>query len=175
MSLLFFCHQTHASLTSFQSFGNKIFGSFTWVVPIFVALSTFGGVNGILFTSARLFLTGSQEGHLPELFSYVHVRRHTPVPSLLFTCAASLAMLLTDDVFVLINYYSQILWFSVAASVGGMLWLRYKQPDMSRPIRVNIIIPVVFLASCLFLVFFPLVANPWNAVVSVAITLTGII
>ncbi|GLV37779.1 Juvenile hormone Inducible-21 [Carabus blaptoides fortunei] len=156
------------------SFGNKIFGSFTWVVPIFVALSTFGGVNGILFTSARLFLTGSQEGHLPELFSYVHVRRHTPVPSLLFTCSASLAMLLTDDVFVLINYYSQILWFSVAASVGGMLWLRYKQPDIPRPIRVNIIIPIVFLASCLFLVFFPLVANPWNAVVSIAITLTGI-
>ena len=68
-----------------QTFGNKIFSELRWVVPVFVALSTFGGVNGILFTSARLFLTGAQEGQLPPFFSYIHVRRCTPVPSLLFT------------------------------------------------------------------------------------------
>lgn len=69
----------------FQSFGAKMFGQWTWLVPIFVALSTFGGVNGILFTSSRLFLTGSQEGHLPDLFSFIHVKRNTPIPSLIFT------------------------------------------------------------------------------------------
>lgn len=67
------------------SFGLKMFGGMHWLVPIFVALSTFGGVNGILFTSSRLFLTGSQEGHLPDLFSFIHVKRMTPVPSLIFT------------------------------------------------------------------------------------------
>ena len=67
------------------SFGARMFGQLQWLVPIFVALSTFGGVNGILFTSSRLFLTGSQEGHLPDLFSFIHVRRMTPIPSLIFT------------------------------------------------------------------------------------------
>lgn len=68
-----------------QSFGAKMFGNFNWLVPVFVALSTFGGVNGILFTSSRLFLTGSQEGHLPEFFSYIHAKNMTPIPSLIFT------------------------------------------------------------------------------------------
>lgn len=62
-----------------------MFGGLNWLVPVFVALSTFGGVNGILFTSARLFVTGSQQGHLPKLFSFIHVDKFTPIPSLLFT------------------------------------------------------------------------------------------
>ena len=37
----------------FQSFATKMYGNFAFIVPIFVALSTFGGVNGILLTSVE--------------------------------------------------------------------------------------------------------------------------
>ena len=35
------------------TFAERVFGYFAFLVPIFVAMSTFGGVNGILLTSSR--------------------------------------------------------------------------------------------------------------------------
>ncbi|XP_069691973.1 large neutral amino acids transporter small subunit 1 isoform X2 [Periplaneta americana] len=156
------------------TFGNKMFGTLRWAVPVFVALSTFGGVNGILFTSARLFLAGAQEGHLPPFFSFIHIRKFTPVPSLLFTCLMSLVMLCSSDVFQLINYFSLVLWLSVAASIVGLLYLRYSRPDMPRPIRVHLALPISFLLCCLFLVSIPAIAEPINTVIGLGITLTGV-
>ena len=35
------------------TFAERMFGHFAFLIPIFVAMSTFGGVNGILLTSSR--------------------------------------------------------------------------------------------------------------------------
>ncbi|KAL5281131.1 SLC7A6 family protein [Megaselia abdita] len=74
-----------SSLAVAITFGNRMYGALAFCIPIFVALSTFGGVNGVLFTSARLFATGAQEGHLPKFFGFFHSKAQTPIPSLLFT------------------------------------------------------------------------------------------
>ena len=36
-----------------QTFAERLYGKFAFIIPVFVALSTFGGVNGILLTSSR--------------------------------------------------------------------------------------------------------------------------
>lgn len=155
-------------------FGNRVFGVMAWMVPVFVSLSTFGGVNGLLFTSGRLFYVGACEGHLPDFFAMIHVRKYTPLPAMLFTGIMSLLYLTSNDMWVLINYMSFVQWLSVAMSILGMLYLRYKKPDMPRPIKFNIIIPIIFLLICLFLLLVPLYAAPYDTGIGLAIVLSGV-
>lgn len=46
-------------------------------------------------------------------------------------------MLCTSDIFVLITYCSIVESFFIMLSVAGVLWLRYKRPNMNRPIKVS--------------------------------------
>jgi len=78
-------------------------------------------------------------------------------------CLMSLVMLCSCDVFQLIDYFSLILWLSVAACILGLLYLRYSKPNMPRPIRVHLALPILFLICCVFLVSIPAVEKPVNA------------
>jgi len=155
-------------------FGDKVFGVMAWIVPVFVSLSCFGGVNGLLFTSGRLFFVGAQEGHLPDLVAMIHTRKYTPMPAILSTGFLSLLMLFSDDMWVLINYMSFVQWLSVGMSIVALLYLRWKRPEMPRPIKFNIMIPISFAIAVLFLLIIPLYQVPKDTGMGLICVLTGI-
>lgn len=206
------------------TFGNKVFGPVAWSIPIFVALSCFGGVNGIVFTSARLFATGAQDGNLPSFFSLVHHKQQTPIPSLIFSVSQSeewiffstkkqhkniklikfqfsahnlidnalyIGCLPADQLFqpnimaVSCGQYcctalakkDKVICvnclFSKLFSLITCFFFLFR-PDLPRPIRVNLIIPVVFIVLCMILVLLPSLKSPENLIVGILITAAGI-
>lgn len=156
------------------TFGEKLLGVMAWIMPISVALSTFGGVNGSLFTSSRLFFAGAREGHLPSVLAMIHIKRCTPIPALLFTCLSTLLMLVTSDMYTLINYVGFINYLFYGVTVAGQIVLRWKKPDMVRPIKVNLIFPVIYLLFWAFLLVFSLWSEPVVCGIGLAIMLTGV-
>lgn len=156
------------------TFGEKLLGVMSWIMPISVALSTFGGVNGSLFTSSRLFFAGAREGHLPRLLAMIHIKRFTPIPALIFTCASTLLMLVTSDIYTLINYVGFINYLFYGVTIAGQIVLRWKQPNLHRPIKVNLIFPVVYLLFWAFLIIFSLWSEPVVCGIGLAIMMTGV-
>ena len=72
-----------------QTFAEVMYGPMAFMIPIFVAMSTFGGVNGILLTSSRLFYAGACEGQMPEILCMIQVNKNTPAPAVLIVVSKS--------------------------------------------------------------------------------------
>ena len=88
--------------------------------------------------------------------------------------ALSLIYLCTSDIYVLINYASFVESSFILLSIASLLWLRWKQPDMPRPIRVTILIPIAFFVICSFLVLMPFYVEPVVIGMGLLITVLGI-
>merc|ERR1719322_879173 len=125
-------------------------------------------------TSARLCFVGARQGHFPDCLSLVSVDSCLPQPSLVFLGVLSLLYLFVGDIYVLINYASFVESSFILISIASLLFLRWKQPDMPRPIRVTILIPIAFFVICSFLVLMPFYVEPVVIGMGLLITVLGI-
>jgi len=156
------------------TFADRLYGPVAFIIPIFVAMSTFGAVNGILLTSSRLFYAGACEGQMPEILTMIQTSRLTPTPAVLIIAFLSLFYLASDNVFLLINYVGFATWLSIGVAVLCIPVLRWTQPGLERPIRVNIIFPVLYLIATLFITVAPAIADPVTTGIGALMMASGI-
>ncbi|KAK3535650.1 hypothetical protein QTP70_018416 [Hemibagrus guttatus] len=166
--------QLLASSAVAVTFAEKVYGNYSIAVPIFVALSCFGSMNGCTFAVSRMFYVASREGQLPEVLSMVHVHRHTPVAAVIVLYPLTMLLLFIGDIYSLLNFMSFLRWLFIGLAVVGLIYMRYTRPEMPRPFKVPIFIPAVFSFTCFFMVFLSLYSDPVNTGIGFGIMLTGI-
>lgn len=156
------------------TFGSKTLGPMSFLMPLSVALSTTSGLNALIFSSSRILFVGARQGQILSLLNMISVKNLTPVPSLLFVGLVSSLYLITTQIDSLINYLVFIEASFATLAVSTVLVLRYKFPDMQRPLRVHTYIPVTYLIVSVLLIISPIWKNPTEALIGTIILLTGI-
>ncbi|KAM7415274.1 hypothetical protein PAMA_019885 [Pampus argenteus] len=125
-------------------------------------------------SACRLCFSGAREGHLPSLLAMIHFKNCTPIPALLVCCAATIVILCIGETHNLINYVSFINYLSYGVTIAGLLYYRWKKPNLYRPIKVNLLVPVCYLVFWALLLGFSLYSEPVVCGVGLVIMLTGV-
>ncbi|XP_072931395.1 large neutral amino acids transporter small subunit 1 [Epargyreus clarus] len=149
-------------------------GWIKWVMPTLVAIAIVGGLSVHIMTSSRMCFAGARNGHMPELLAHINVRCMSPMPSLVFLMIISLIMLMPSNLTSLITYCTVVESFFTTLSCSAVLWLRYSQPELVRPIKVAIWMPVVFVLVCAVLLVVPVVSEPVAVLAGALMTCAGI-
>ncbi|TRY90860.1 hypothetical protein DNTS_020882 [Danionella cerebrum] len=108
------------------TFANRALQGIAPAIPVLVALSCLGALNGGFFGSPRMLFVGAREGHLPAIFSMIHIRRQTPLPAVLLLYPLVIVMMARGEIFQLINFASFSRWLFIALATLGMIIHRYR-------------------------------------------------
>lgn len=93
--------------------------------------------------------------------------------ALFFQCLITVLLIFIPDVYALINYVSFVEALFILMSISGLLYLRIKQPEAKRPIKVNLIFPIIFMLTCSFLVIASCFQSPVEVGVGCVVILSG--
>ncbi|XP_053624156.1 Y+L amino acid transporter 2 [Plodia interpunctella] len=155
-------------------FASIALGWIRWGMPALVAIAVVGGLSVHIMAASRMCFAGARNGHMPELLAHINYKCMSPLPSLTFHMLMSMIMLIPDNLTSLITYCTVVESLFTTLSCSAVLWLRYKQPDLKRPIKVQLWMPIVFVAVCSVLLVVPIVSEPVAVVAGLLMTLAGV-
>ncbi|XP_049785782.1 b(0,+)-type amino acid transporter 1-like isoform X1 [Schistocerca cancellata] len=142
------------------AFGERLLGPMSFVIPLGVALSTFGCALGIQFSVTRLCFVAGQEGHMVSIFSFVHIRRFTPGPAVVIQGLIAAIFVIIGDIEPLIDFASFLVWVFYGMAMAALLIMRRTKPHADRPYKVPLIVPIFTIIVALFLTLVPIVTDP---------------
>ncbi|CAG5853494.1 b(0,+)-type amino acid transporter 1 [Menidia menidia] len=142
------------------TFGDRVLYPLSWIVPVFVAFSTFGSANGSCFTAGRLAYVSGREGHMVKILSYISLKRYTPLPALIFNGVLAFFYIIPADINTLINYFSFAQWAFYGLTVFALIVMRFTRKELHRPVKVPIIIAVLMVLVSCYLVLAPIIDKP---------------
>ncbi|TIB43261.1 hypothetical protein E3P86_00070 [Wallemia ichthyophaga] len=161
--------QVAMSNTVALDLGNSVLGKVgSGVATILISISALGALNSGALTTSRLIssVAGShtEAGFLPKFLSTFNSKTHTPINALIFqTLLTCIYVVIGGGFQTLVNFYSIGIWYFYLLCALAVVVLRIKEPDLERPYKTWITVPMVFSSLTIFLLCMPVFAAPLEA------------
>lgn len=156
------------------TFAEQTVGVIAWIMPVLIAISVMGSMNGTCLSMSRLFFVGARNCHLPNIISMINYKYLTPAPSLLTILILTLVMQSFEEIFFLIEMMGFGFAIVLTCVFAGQIYLRFKEPDIPRPIKLPIILPIFLLAVSLLILVLTCLQKPAESLLAVILILAGV-
>jgi APA family basic amino acid/polyamine antiporter len=113
-----------------------LFGHHTsaWITGI-IALSILGALSAVIMTGPRIYYAMAKDGIFFSPLARVHPRFHTPSNAIILQAICSSILVITGTFEALLTYVTLIVVLFSALTVGAVVVLRAKRPELRRPYK----------------------------------------
>ncbi|XP_033742944.1 cystine/glutamate transporter-like [Pecten maximus] len=143
-------------------------------VPILIAISVAGSMNGTSLSMSRLFFVGASNNHLPSIVAMINYKFLTPAPSLITILVLTLLMQSLGDVFYLIEMMGFSFTTVLAFVFAGQIYMRITRPDIPRPIKLPLVLPIFLFVMSLVLLVLTCIQKPDISLLAFCLTMLGV-
>ncbi|KAI0215204.1 Large neutral amino acids transporter small subunit 1 [Lamellibrachia satsuma] len=164
------CQSDAVALT----FADRTMGAAMWIIPISVALSAMGAVNGDFLSNSRYLFAGGRYHQMPQVMSFIHTKRYTPVVAIILLCLLALVYCAFTQLEKVQEYASLAVQLKMLLALTALFYMRWKAPSLHRPVRVNTFLAVLALLVMLALIGLSFLKDPVTTGIGVVVFLAGI-
>jgi APA family basic amino acid/polyamine antiporter len=140
-----------------------------------IMVSTFGCLNGIIFTAARVYYAMAKDKLFFNSAATLN-KNGVPAKSLLMQCTWASLLCFTGSYGDLLDYVMFAVMIFYVLTVSGLFILRKKRPEWERPYKAfgYPVLPAIYVLLAAAVSYFMLMNNNTNCVRGLIIMLIGI-
>ena len=148
----------------------------TAIVSLAIILAILGSLNSVILTAPRIYYAMAKDGIFFRKAGTVHSRYQTPYVSIILQAVISSFLVVWGNFYQLLTYVVFIMLITSIATGLGVFVLRFRCPKLKRPYKVGgyPYTTLIFVAFYLWIALKVLVEKPYESILGVAITLSGI-
>jgi APA family basic amino acid/polyamine antiporter len=146
-----------------------------WITGI-ITISILGALNVVTMIGPRIYYAMAKDGVFFQRLTYVHPNFGTPTKAILLQALWSCLLILTNTWGTLFTYVSVVITLFSAFTVGSVIVLRFKRPELKRPYRLwgYPIVPLLFVLIHLWIVWGSVTERPKESLIGLFIVCLGI-
>ncbi len=146
------------------------------LVAALLCLSIAGAVSAMVWAGPRVYWAMARDGVFVPWFAVLDKKTGAPVRAILLQSGWASLLILTGTFEQLVIYGGLVLAVFTAFTVGALIVLRRRQPDLPRPYRVPLYpaLPGLLVVFSLLIVGYSLIQRPIESALGFATVLAGI-
>jgi APA family basic amino acid/polyamine antiporter len=146
-----------------------------WITAV-ITVSILGALNVVTMLGPRIYYAMARDGVFFKSLAKVHPTFNTPMNAIMLQCVWACFLLVTGTFGTLFTYVSVIITLFSAFTVGSVIVLRYKRPDLPRPYKLwgYPVVPILFIAIHLWIVWGSVTEHPFESLMGLFIVCLGL-